>query len=134
MAATDRRESGYCRVAIKKSEIKPLGLKALPSGTYWIYAQRSNNIEKPSAQYPITQSYVDIFMNGCIQIGRTFQIKNFAEKCITTTSTWPSPKENKAWINDRQYPRRPFGTPNAFQIDTLLAKAFNNYYQHPYDE
>ena len=135
--ATDTREgvhnknSGYCRIAVPHKQITALGLRHLPAGKYWIYAKRKRNTEAPSANFPIVQSYVDMFLDGCIQVGQTYQLKNFAQQCITTTSGWPNAQDNNAWINDRLHPRRPFNVPNARKIDSILSKVFNNYYDHP---
>lgn len=130
--ATDNRESSYCRIKVNYNQIKPLGLNSLPKGTYWIYAQKDNNTIKPSSKRPIVQSYVDIFLNGCIQVGQQFELHNFLKQCIETTKGWPNNNNNKfAWVNDRVNARRPFATPNAFKIDRILSKKFKNYYNHP---
>tara|TARA_E500000178_G_C16697205_1_gene606496 strand:- start:74 stop:691 length:618 start_codon:yes stop_codon:yes gene_type:complete len=129
--ATDNREQGYCRIKVDKDKIKPLGLDKIPKGDYWVYAQK--NTEKiilPSKKRPIVQSYVDIFLNGCIEIGDQFQLPGFLSKCIETTHMWLNPNEINSWINDRIHPQRPFDNPNAFKIDKILHKKFKNYYKH----
>ena len=63
---TDQRESGYCRVKVSAKNIIPLGLTILPEGSYWAYAQKNNDIEKPNKEYPLAQSYIDVFLDGCI--------------------------------------------------------------------
>ena len=128
--ATDKREAGYCRVRVTHNNITPLGLKKIDSGTYWVYLKKNPNLQLPTKQYPLTQSYIDIFLDGCLQISSTYRLKTFNEKCITETSDWPTKKG--AWINDRIHARRPFDTPNAFTIDQLLSHHFKNYYNHPY--
>ena len=127
----DEREMGYCRVLVSKKDMQPLGLKYMPDGVYWVYAQKENKIYLPNKEYPIAQSYVDVFLDGCTQIGKTYNISEFLDECISQTYGWPI--ENDAWVNDRQFPRRPFRTPNAFNIDKILSKNFSNYYQHPID-
>ena len=129
---TDTRENSYCRILVPKKDLTSLGLNHLPDGDYWVYAQKDNKLDLPSKKYPIPQSYVDIFLNGCIQIENTFEAKGFLNKCITETAGWPKAEE-KAWINDRLYPRRPAGVPNFFQIDSLLSTNFKGYYDHPFD-
>ena len=63
---TDTRENSYCRVLVPKKDLTTLGLNHLPDGDYWVYAQKDNKLDLPSKKYPIAQSYVDIFLNGCI--------------------------------------------------------------------
>lgn len=128
---TDEREMGYCRILVPKPDIQALGLKDLPEGKYWIYAQKDNHIYLPNKEYPIVQSYVDIFLDGCIQIDKTYNIPQFLEECISKTHGWPI--EPGSWVNDRQHPRRPFATANAFNIDKILSKNFKDYYHHPID-
>jgi hypothetical protein len=129
--ATDKREAGYCRVRVTHNNIKPLGLKTIDSGAYWIYLKKTAHLQPPSIKYPLVQSYVDIFLDGCIQISNTYRLNKFKEKCITETSDWPNTKG--FWINDRIHARRPFKTPNAKNIDHLLSHHFKNYYNHPYE-
>ena len=127
----DEREMGYCRILVPKSNIEALGLKDIPEGKYWVYAQKDDKVNLPSKEYPIVQSYVDIFLDGCIQMGKTYNLPDFLDRCVSETYGWPS--ETNAWVNDRQFPRRPFRTPNAFKIDKLLSKEFKDYHQHPID-
>ena len=70
---TDEREVGYCRTKINVSNLKPMGLETLPKGNYWIYTINPNNLSSPSEEYPIIQSYVDIFISGCFQIQKRYQ-------------------------------------------------------------
>jgi len=136
----DIREEGYCRMLISKEKLKQLGSKeklkqlgldSLPEGKYWIYANMEKNIPKPSVKHPIPQSYVDIFLNGCIEIGEKYEIDDFLDKCITLTYEWPT--DNDAWVNDRIHPRRPFVIPNYKKIDKKLSATFSNYHDHPFD-
>jgi hypothetical protein len=81
---------------------------------------RPEFITVPDAKYPIVQSYVDIFISGCLELSQRVIGENtdFAEECVTTTADWSS-----HWVNDRLYPRRPFiYQPKASKIDALLAK------------
>ena len=131
MLSDDIRERGYCRVRVPNKDIKALALNTLDPGAYWIYVQKTPRLQTPNTQFPIVQSYVDIFLNGCMQVAHTYRLNQFTEKCITETTDWPS--VNTAWINDRVHPKRPFDIPNAFKIDMLLAEHFKNYYNHPYE-
>lgn len=114
----DKREKYYCRVSVPTSLIQPLDHHPLPKGQFWIYEIKPEFMAKPSEKYPIVESYVDIFLSGCLEIEKKFQLKDFAAECIKTTTNW-SPH----WVNDRLYPRRPFMfEPNAANIDALLSK------------
>ncbi len=129
--ATDNRERSYCRIEVPHNHLKPLGLSSLPAGHYWIYAQPTNHVEKPSKSYPLVQSYVDIFLEGCLQMQTTYQLPDFANQCIKQTHGWPSAVDNADWINDRVHARRPFDSPYAVTIDRLLSAHFDHYFDHP---
>ncbi len=123
---TDAREVGYCRTKINRSNLESLGIANLPKGDFWIYTINPNNLSSASAKYPIIQSYVDIFITGCFEVQKRYQVSNFAEMCITTTNNW-----SEYWINDRVHPRRPFDyLPNAREIDNLLNKHFPDYFEN----
>ena len=93
------------------------GSNSAPDGDIWYYA----NTEKryASAEFPIVQSYVDICLNGCLEIEATYPLARqarFAETFLKTCSDW-----SKYWVNDRIYPRRAFiYVPNASPIDGLI--------------
>ncbi|QIW10744.1 gamma-glutamylcyclotransferase family protein [Francisella sp. LA112445] len=131
MKSADSREVHYCRYKIPTTDIQSLGLKNLQKGTYWIYAQQPNAIKKPNKEYPIIQSYVDLFITGCMQIQDRYLIKGFVKECIQTTKGW----NNNAWINDRVNPRRPTdSTPGAIEVDNYLVKYLGKaYYNHKYE-
>lgn len=128
---TDEREMGYCRILVPKTDIQALGLKDIPDGKYWVYAQKDDKIDPPNKEYPIVQSYVDVFLDGCIQMSKTYNIPQFFEECVSKTHGWPT--ETGSWVNDRTHPRRPFAIVNAFNIDKILSKNFKDYYKHPID-
>jgi len=123
LEATDRRESaGYRRCRIERSQIKMLdGRPEPPEGIFWAYI---NNLDPgevganlPSPEFPMVQSYVDICINGCLEVEAKFpQAAGFTEVFIETTEEWSS-----YWVNDRVYPRRPFiFRPTAGSIDRAL--------------
>jgi hypothetical protein len=118
LLAFDQRESGYKRVKIDRAAVEILdGSTAVPEGDIWFYASSQ---ERPaSPQFPIVQSYVDICLNGCLEIEGTYPLakqRNFAKLFIETCTGW-----TEWWVNDRIYPRRPFiYEPNAYKIDQLL--------------
>jgi hypothetical protein len=115
--ATDQREYFYCREGLDAARIAPLAAEALaPAGQIWIYAMKPGAVATPSSRYPIVQSYVDIFVSGCLEHEQRFALEGFAAQCLTTTQ-W-----SHHWVNDRIYPRRPFIYQHrAREIDRLLA-------------
>jgi hypothetical protein len=87
-------------------------------GQAWIYANNPRAIATPSARFPIVQSYVDVFVSGCLEQEQRFELKGFAQQCLVTTHEW-----SEHWVNDRLYPRRPFiHQPKSRQIDLLLSQ------------
>ena len=126
LEATDRRERAYCRALLSGSQINLLGPDSAlaPDAQAWIYVSRGPGVELASARYPIVQSYVDVFLSGCLEQEERFGVAGFAEQCIETTSGW-----SEHWVNDRLYPRRPFiYQPRARDIDRLLAKELPAYF------
>ena len=113
----DTRETVYCRKKISAKQIKIYTKNIPEQKQVWIYYPKSIQHSQPNREYPIVQSYVDIFIRGCIKIEEKFNIKDFAKDCILTTDNWPE----QHWINDRIYPRRPSAfEPYARKIDDLL--------------
>jgi hypothetical protein len=119
--STDQREIDYCREEMDPGALRMLDGSDVPeAGQIWIYVSKPEAVGPPNADYPIAQSYVDIFVTGCLQVAERVVEQNgdFAKQCITTTSGW-SPH----WVNDRLLPRRPFiHQPNAAEIDRLLSE------------
>lgn len=117
--ATDQRERSYCRANVAASQVSPLesGPVAPPDAQLWIYVNRPGSMAAPSPRYPIVQSYVDVFLSGCLEQESRFHLASFASECVSTTTDWSA-----HWVNDRLYPRRPFVfQPRARQIDELLS-------------
>lgn len=123
--ATDKREFFYCRQAIDANQIAVLAAGApAANGQIWIYVNKAESRATPNSRYPIVQSYVDIFVSGCLEQEQRFALKGFAQQCLATTSDW-----SKHWVNDRIFPRRPFiHEPKAGQIDKLLAERLPQYF------
>jgi hypothetical protein len=118
LAATDRRESSYCRAPVAAAGLRPLDRTySVPDHAQaWIYVVAPGRAREPDARFPIVQSYVDVFLSGCLEQEERFALDGFARECISTTSGW-SPH----WVNDRIHPRRPFVyQPRAGRIDRLL--------------
>jgi hypothetical protein len=128
LIATDKREVSYCRTSAAISDIKPLEreFSPKPNGQAWIYVSRPQSVATPSSRYPIVQSYVDIFVSGCLEQEQRFGLTDFSQQCLSTTADW-----SEHWVNDRIYPRRPFVfQPKARQIDNLLSKQLPHYFSH----
>lgn len=124
----DKRESFYCREQINPDSFEFLSQSANFSTQkqVWMYTIASAENQLPNKNFPIVQSYVDIFLRGCIQIEDKFKITNFAKDCIETTDGWPV-----YWINDRIFPRRPsLYEPFAAQIDALLKDTVLEEFKH----
>lgn len=119
LMATDEREAYYCRAAVDPNSIEPLDGSTIPeTGQFWLYVSQPDAAQPPNDRFPIVQSYVDIFISGCLQLSELAinYDADFAEACVETTSDWST-----HWVNDRVYPRRPFiYQPNAGRIDRLL--------------
>jgi hypothetical protein len=119
--STDARESYYCRDAVDPGAIRMLDGSAVPeTGQIWIYVNKPDAVDAPDADFPIVQSYVDLFLSGCLQLADQVigQNQDFARQCISTAAGWST-----HWVNDRLYPRRPFiYQPNSSTIDQLLSE------------
>ena len=112
------REHGYCRALVPPSDIQMLDGSAVPDqGEIWIYVQAPESDHPPDARFPIVQSYVDLFLSGCIELARRVVMEDldFLAACVSTTQGWSA-----HWVNARIYPRRPVHQPDAARIDGLL--------------
>lgn len=127
IALTDKREFSYCRQNVPAEHLTALVAEApAAKGQLWIYVSKPEGVATASARHPLVQSYVDIFVSGCLEQEQRFGLKGFAQQCLTTTSDW-----SRHWVNDRIYPRRPFiYQPKARQIDALLAEHLPEYFAH----
>ena len=126
---TDQRERSYCRIKVDEKNLDFYGRKVnSKDANFWIYAATPDRLKKPSTTHPIAQSYVDIFINGCLQTEEEFKLQGFAKDCVQLTSDW-----SEQWVNDRLHARRPFAIKNAVKIDQLLSQYFSHYYNHPID-
>jgi len=126
LVATDRRELSYCRRNVPMAAIRPLekGTFEVTAGQVWIYVNKPQAVATPSARYPIVQSYVDIFLSGCLEQEQRFALNGFAQRCVASTGNW-----SEHWVNDRLYPRRPFiYQPRSRQIDALLSQNLPEYF------
>lgn len=135
-AATDKRESDYCRYQVPINDITlykkedNLDKKA----DYWIYITKQSNKSHPDASHPLMQSYVDLFIGGCMEQAANIAHKKVGElifpndypfvfDCIKGTRGWTT----DYWLNDRVYPQRPWAmNPYAPQIDLILSDSYKN--------
>lgn len=116
--AFDQREAGYTRERINQKNITMLdGTKSPPAGDIWFYASAEKRYASP--KFPIVQSYVDICLNGCLELEAKYpeaKKAEFAKTFLKSTTDW-----SKYWVNDRIYPRRAFiYSPSANTIDGLI--------------
>ena len=92
----------------------------------WIYISTETLHQYPADDYPIVQSYVDLFIRGCIQVQEKYKIKHFAIDCIQSTGQW-----SDHWVNDRIFPRRPsLYEPCASKIDALVKDMLPEKFKH----
>lgn len=121
---TKERESGYTAIPVPANRIEMLdGAGPWDSRKeVYIFLSDSADISKtkaPTPAFPIVQSYVDICVNGCLEIEALYRSADgFVQEFIKTTTGW-----NAFWVNDRLYPRRPFiYVPNSDVIDQALQR------------
>jgi hypothetical protein len=122
--ATKLREADYLPTKIDQSAITMLdGSLAPPKGEIWYFASKTK--KTATLEHPIVQSYVDICVDGCLEIEAMYPLAEqagFAEQFIRTCTDWKTP-----WMNDRIYPWRPFiYMPRASKIDALLRKVLGD--------
>jgi hypothetical protein len=119
---TIERETGYTATLVPTQKIEMLdGAGPWDSGKdVYIFLSDPDDISKtkePTPTFPMVQSYVDICINGCLEIEALYRpAQGFVQEFIKTTTGW-----NPHSVNDRLYPRRPFiYVPNAGAIDQAL--------------
>ena len=124
LQSTKDREVGYTATPVPPRSIEMLdgGPDWDPKNVVYIFLSNSDSISKtkePTPKIPMVQSYVDICINGCLELEALYRTANgFTQEFIRTTSGW-----NANWVNDRIYPRRPFiYVPNSSAIDNALQK------------
>jgi hypothetical protein len=136
ITATDKRESDYCRYEVPSSNITLYKNEDTldQNAHYWIYITKDTNLGHPDALHPLMQSYVDLFIGGCMEQAASITHKtvdeltfpddySFVFDCIKGTRGWTT----SHWLNDRIYPQRPWAmNPYAPQIDTVLIQSYKN--------
>jgi hypothetical protein len=116
-----KREAGYDLTQLDPSQVAMLDGGSTPlDGDIWYFANREKRFQ--SSKHPIVQSYVDVCLDGCLEVEAIYPLAkqaNFAKQFIKTTSHWGTP-----WINDRIFPWRPFvHVPRASAIDSLIQES-----------
>ncbi|HTD54601.1 MAG TPA: gamma-glutamylcyclotransferase family protein [Silvibacterium sp.] len=117
---TEQRETGYKAIKVSGEVTMLDGGRPWDRGDVYIFLSKPDYISKtkePTRAIPMVQSYVDICVNGCLEIEALYRAAaGFAQEFIRTSSGW-----NEFWVNDRIYPRRPFiYRKNASAIDKAL--------------
>ncbi|WP_345031507.1 gamma-glutamylcyclotransferase family protein [Ravibacter arvi] len=126
LLAMDKRERGYDRVLVAKSQLGFYEASSGfdPDGEFYIYLNNFSDEAQfesalPSENVPIVQSYVDICMEGCLEQEAEFSFlleEDFVSRFLLSCQEW-----NVHWVNDRIHPRRPHVySPQAFKIDQIL--------------
>ena len=112
----DKRENNYCRKRIDNSDIVYLVDSLKPTNSeIWVYYINDDSIEYPSEEFPIKQSYLNMFIDGCIDIEKEYELENYANECVKTTFFW-----SKFLIDDKENYR------NVSESDVVAAKNFLN--------
>jgi hypothetical protein len=106
----DVREQGYVRQSLCPSRIELLHEHhVMPEQPVWVY--HYPNCPKQSQFSPISQSYLDVILLGCLEINEAF-----AREFLQHTHLWQD------WHNDRHTPRYPRAIEHdqAGYIDALI--------------
>ena len=98
----------------KMSEGKELD--ELPTdANFWVYQAWVDYINTPDLESPIFQSYLDVILDGCLEVG-----KEFAEEFLLTTYNWG------VWVNDRKNQRYPRALEKSQNVE-LIEELFKTY-------
>lgn len=127
--AFDKREMegtnySYERQEIKREQILELNGDIPIFSKIWVYVVKKP--AKPTWDYPIAQSYLDVILTGCLDFG-----DGFAKQFLVLTQGWHAP-----WINDRKCPRysRAINHAPTEKIDVLLKDCLGNLIEQRKDE
>jgi len=96
-----------CNIVFEKAHKKRTTNNNLDESDIYVWVYIQNDESAPNPSYPITQSYVDIIMRGCLSVS-----KEFARKFLETTHGWwndgdldgISRDTHHTWVDDRQSP------------------------------
>ena len=110
----DQREWHYHRVEVDNDDITFMEPWSLPEGSV-VYAYVYNDKFKDSGTFPITQTYLDLIIKGCLDVS-----EEFAKQFFETTNGW-----ERLIVQDREsfwYPRNYSENEFTEQIDAFLAR------------
>lgn len=137
LQSTIDREVRYTPTRLKDDQIEMLdgaGKWNVASAAVYIFLSNKESISEtkaPTREIPMVQSYVDICINGCLELEALYRTvkESFTQEFILTSSGW-----NEFWVNDRIYPRRPFiYISNASAIDKTLQAGGKLHYRQLHD-
>ena len=118
---TDDRERDYLFETLTKKDLTLYGDKDIPDhAKIRVYASPAYPFDLPTKEFPIVQSYLDVFLGGTIEIEEDNpEIETFALNTCKQTYGWVG-----GWVNDRPYPkyRAKLSSLRAEKIDALLFK------------
>ena len=118
---TDKRELGasYVYATLSREDFVFYSDVDIPENSkVRVYISPPALVEFPSKDFPIVQSYVDVFLGGAIEIEENNPgVKNFSLNTCKQTYGWLG-----GWVNDRPSPRRRASDSSmrAEKIDNLL--------------
>jgi len=96
----DERESGYIRRQIGVGAISFLTEQAIPPAAI-VYAYVWDTPLPANEEFPILQSYVDVVMAGCLELGsERVDLGGFPADFVRGTRGWDS-----YWVDDRMQPK-----------------------------
>jgi hypothetical protein len=110
LAQLDEKEKYFYRQRVRDSQIQFLNgsdAQLVQRGNevmkprFWIYLVRPDFQGCPSPTCPILQTYLDIFVEGCLQIEETFGISDFTQESLCTTKGWRE-MQWRSYIQDRE--------------------------------
>jgi len=117
----DKRERRYIRTLVPCEDVSGYNSEIPSNANFWIYENEFQSESEfkesfPTKEFPIIQSYVDMCLEGCIEIDLINGNTKFSKDFLQTTFGW-----NTNWANDRVFPRRPQSSCKyAYEIDDLL--------------
>jgi hypothetical protein len=95
----DEREKGYSRRQIGVNAISFLTEREIPPDNI-VHAYVWDTPLPANEEFPILQSYVDVVMAGCLELGWRTDLGSFATDFVHGTAGWDS-----YWIDDRMQPK-----------------------------